>query len=499
MRKYSYFILASLGMILFSCSDALEIDQKGRLTEAAAFETIDDLQSGLLGTYGALDTSGEIQFNAVFTDEVSIGFDNGGQGLGDGSWAFILNNTSAAPNVFWSGFYGALNNVNILIEAANNYEIQEGEQAQFNNILGQALAIRAAVHHLVMTYYSPDLTDDSALAGILLDYVPTPSDQPLRNTNGEFYALIESDLSRAANLITEDQGNTFINDDFVTALRARVAAYKEDYMTAGPLAQSLLNKYPIADRAQYEAMFLDTDETENIFKLERTIGDNFDGQGATGSAVASGWAGANFAFVDATLDGSPYFEMSRVIFNLLDEDDIRYTVNVAPSSIIDEDYQNSENALQTDRLVIQKYVGSENQPLMNDLKVFRSSEMLFILAEASAQNNNLIGAAQRIKELRDARFGTDQELPNYANQQEAFAGILAERQIELAYEGHRYKDIKRLGVKAGVGVQRDPVDCSINGACALAPDDFRFTMPIPRIEIAGNPEIATQQNPGYEN
>jgi len=499
MRKYSYFILASLGMILFSCSDATEIDQKGRLTESAAFETIDDLQSGLLGTYGALDVSREIQFNAVFTDEVSIGFDNGGQGLGDGSWGFVMNNTTVAPNVFWGGFYGALNNVNILIEAANNYEIQEGEQVQFNNILGQALAIRAAVHHLVMTYYSPDLTDDGALAGILLDYVPTPSDQPLRNTNGEFYALIESDLSRAADLITEDQGNTFINDDFVTALRARVAAYKEDYATAAPLAQSLLDKYPIANRAQYEAMFLDTDETENIFKLERTIGDNYDGQGATGSAIAGGWAGANFAFVDATLDGSPYFEMSRVVFNQLDEDDIRFTVNVAPSSVIDEDYQNSANALQSDRLVIQKYVGSENQPLMNDLKVFRSSEMLFILAEARAQNSDFTGAAQLIKQLRDARFGTEQTAPSYTSQQEAFAGILAERQIELVYEGHRYKDIKRLGVKAGVGVQRDAVDCSLNGACSLAPNDFRFTLPIPRVEIAGNPEIAAQQNPGYEN
>lgn len=499
MRKYSFFLIASLIVILFSCSDATEIDQKGRLTEEAAFQTIDDLQSGLLGTYGVLDTSSEIQFNAVFTDELSIGFDNGGQGLGDGSWGFVLNNVSTAPNVLWAGFYSALNNVNILIEAANNYEVQDGEQVEYNNILGQALAIRAAVHHLVMTYFSPDLTDDSALAGILLDYVPTPSDQPLRNTNGEFYALIESDLIMAANLITEDLGNTFITDDFVTAMRARVAAYKEDYAVAEPFAASLLDKYPLANRAEYEAMFLDADESENIFKLERTIGDNYDGQGATGSAAAGGWAGANFAFVDATLGGSPYFEMGRVVFNQLDPDDIRYTVNISPTSVVDPNYTTSANALQSDILVIQKYVGSENQPLMNDLKIFRSSEMLFIMAEARAQNSDFQGAAQLIKQLRDARFGTDQPLPTYGSQQEAFAGILAERQIELVYEGHRYKDLKRLGVKAGVGIQRDAVDCSLNGACTLPASDFRFTLPIPRVEISGNPEIATQQNPGYEN
>lgn len=497
MKKYSLYVIACCALFLFSCSDATEIDQPGRLTESAAFETIDDLESGLLGTYGFLDTSSEIQFNAVFTDEVSIGFDNGGQGLGDGTWAFVMNNVSVAPNIFWAGFYASLNNVNILIEAANNYEVQDDELDQYNNILGQAFAIRAALHHIIMSYFSPDLTDDSALAGILLDFVPTPTDQLPRNTNGEFYALIDSDLNLAQSLITIDQGNTFINDDFVTALKARVAAYKEDYATAAPLAQSLLIDYPIANRAEYEAMFLDTDETENIFKLERTIGDNYDGQGVTGSAIASGWAGANFAFVDATADGSPYFEMGRAIFNQLDPNDIRYDVNVAPTSTVDPNYQTSPNALQSDRLIIQKYVGSENQALMNDLKVFRSSEMLFILAEARADSGDLTGAASFIDQLRDARFGADQGAPVYASQEEAFAGILAERQIELVYEGHRYKDIKRLGVRAGVGVQRDAVDCSINGACTLTPDDHRFTLPIPRSEISGNPVIADQQNPGY--
>ncbi len=497
MKRYSFSIIACATLFLFSCEDATEIDQPGRLTERAAFETIDDLEAGLLGTYGTLDTSSEIQFNAVFTDEVSIGFDNGGQGLGDGTWGFVLNNISAAPTSFWIGAYAGLNNVNILIEAVNNYEVQPGEEAQYNNILGQAYAIRAALHHFVMTYFSTDLTDDNALAGILLDFVPTPSDQLLRNTNGEFYALIQSDLNQAASLITVNAGNTFVNDDFVTALRARVAAYREDYATAAPLAQGLLNSYPLANRAEYEGIFLDVDDAEVIFKLERTIGDNYDGQGATGSAFAGGWAGANFAFVDATLNGSPYFEMGRAVFNQLDPNDIRYTVNVAPSSVIDTDYQTSPNALESDRLVIQKYVGSENQPLMNDLKVFRSSEMLFILAEARAQSNDLAGAAQLIKQLRDARFGTDQPLPSYGSQQAAFAGILAERQIELAFEGHRYRDLKRLGVKAGVGVERDPVDCALNGACTLPASDFRFTLPIPRSEIAGNPDIADQQNPGY--
>lgn len=501
MKKYSYLLLLALASIVVSCSDATDIDQPGRLSEEAAFESIEDFEQALTSTYGIMDATTEIQFNALFTDELSIGFDNGGQGLGDGTYGFVLTNVSAAPTALWTRSYSLLNNVNILIDAMSNYEIQDGEQSTYNNVLGQCLAIRAFAHHTVMTYWSTDLTDDSALAGILLDYVPTPTDKPLRNTNGEFYALIESDLSRAETLINLNQGEKFIGIDFVRALRARVAAYRGDYSTAASLAAGLVQSYPLANRAEYEAMFLDTGESEVIFELDRTIGDNFDGQGATGSAFAGGWAGANFAFVDATLDGSPYFEMGRTLFNQLDPADVRFDVNVAPSSIIDPNYQTSDNPRASDILVIQKYVGSDSQPLMNDLKIFRSAEMVMIQAEAAADAGNLNGpsnsTAAFIKQLRDARFGTDTALPNFANQQEAFAAILSERFIEFCFEGHRYKDLKRLGARAGVGVERDPIDCAVNGACTLPATDYRFTMPIPRSEIAGNPDIADQQNPGY--
>jgi hypothetical protein len=135
---------------------------------------------------------------------------------------------------------------------------------------------------------------------------------------------------------------------------------------------------------------------------------------------------------------------------------------------------------------------------MNDLKAFRSSEMLLILAEARAAAGNFTGAAILIKQLRDARFGSAQAQPIYANQAEAFAGILDERRIELSFEGHRYLDLKRLGTAANKGIERDMTDCTAqSGACTLPANDFRFALPIPIVEINGNPGIGDQQNPGY--
>ena len=60
-------------------------------------------------------------------------------------------------------------------------------------------------------------------------------------------------------------------------------------------------------------------------------------------------------------------------------------------------------------------------------------------------------------------------------------------------------DLKRLGVKAGVTIDRDPADCSIFNACSIPNTDYRFTMPIPGFEIGANAAIKSQQNPGYAN
>jgi hypothetical protein len=78
---------------------------------------------------------------------------------------------------------------------------------------------------------------------------------------------------------------TFVTKDFVTALRARMAAYRQDYTSAATFAQQLLAKYPIANRTQYTNMYTDTDNTEIIFKLDRADADRYDRQGNTGSVL----------------------------------------------------------------------------------------------------------------------------------------------------------------------------------------------------------------------
>ena len=488
--KKIIFSLFGLLLVFTSCENAIEITQPGLLDVSRTFETVADLDNGLLGVYDQFDYTPAIQFSANFTDEISIGFDSGGQGLA--LYGFQLNAASAISNAQWTNYYRALNFATRLIEAAPDVTIGDGEQAEYNRILGETLALRAWAHFELLTYFSPDLTNDGSLGVIVLDFVPSIDQRLERNTTGEVFTSIEADLTQAASLITEQSNSTFISLDFITALRARMAAYRGNYTQADQFAADLLSRYPIADRTQYADMFADSDDTEVIFKLLREPGDGYDGQGSTGSSFAGGWAGANFAFVSADLDGSPYFEMSNGLFNLLDPGDIRFDVLIEPTSELSGSDSDDGN-----KIAIGKYQGSQGQPLMNDLKVFRSSEMLLIRAEAAIANNDLPGAAAFIEQLRDARFDSDQPTPTYADANAAYQDLLTERRVELAYEGFRWVDLKRLGERSGLAaVERNPLDCAVNNVCSLPLNDVKFdAIPIPIVEIDGNSNIT--QTPGY--
>merc|ERR1712188_338563 len=243
-----------------------------------------------------------------------------------------------------------------------------------------------------------------------------------------------------------------------------MAAYREQYTLADGYAAELLESYDIADQTQYYNMYDDTDDTELIFALERTISDSYDGQGTAGG----GWAGSLFAF--ATPDDGFFMEMSRSVYNILalNTTDIRYSRNLnLPVLQPDPNYETNDAFINDDLLPVFKYPGSEGQPLMNDLKVFRSAEMLLIRAEAAV---------------------------TYGSQEEAFGAILDERRLELLFEGHRWVDLKRLGNRGNRSMDRDPRECSFY-SCAIDNDDYRFTLPIPISEIVANPEV--DQNPQY--
>jgi hypothetical protein len=129
-----------------------------------------------------------------------------------------------------------------------------------------------------------------------------------------------------------------------------------------------------------------------------------------------------------------------------------------------------------------KFFGKSGFLNTDNVPVIRHAEVLLIRAEAHFRTGNEASALNDINTLRTNRGLAPVTLTGNAILEE----ILNQRLAELAMEGHRFHDLKRLG--------RDVVkDPSVGFVLSIT--DFRVLAQIPNQELIGNPNM--QQNPGY--
>lgn len=508
MKKIKNILMfALLVSFVSSCDDAVDIVQDGELPYNETFETVKDMQQFLDGAvYGGVTNSSEIAFTSVFTDEVGIGPSNGGQEVD--LHRFQLNASSSYPGSIWLQHYSVINRVNRLLEGAeavtpvfddSDPDNIIDEVPAYNDILAQARAIRAYSYLQLLSYFSTDMADDSALGVMLLDFVPELTDKLPRVANSEIFALMEADLLFAsANIIAQTPVSyKYTSKTFVDAIYARMYLYRKNYPLAKQYAQAVVSGsgLQLSTRTVYPTIWTDAAGGETIFAVSRPIANTWED-------IAGTWY-----FNTTSATGGCFLDMGRNLYNLFPADnpingstinatDIRKPVIIDITRQEQSNYASAPNYVMGDILPINKYPGKGNTPLRNDLKLFRLSEMYFILAECAVAEGQLPVAAGYLKNVRDRRFATPQALPVYANATAAWADILLERRKELCFEGFRYLDIKRLGVLANQSIDRHPTDDAVKSSpTTISNTDYRFTLPIPQAEISANGTI--QQNPNY--
>ncbi|MBZ9651912.1 RagB/SusD family nutrient uptake outer membrane protein [Psychroflexus montanilacus] len=470
-RLHNIFLLSLFTVALVACSDELDRIPVDQATADSAFQTVDDLELGLSGIYDvfpapAVDGS-ILDINSLQSDNTKIGADSGGQKRD--IFNFEVTSQSAFVGNFYLRYNRLANRATRLIQSAESIEPELGEEQRYDFLLGQAYALRGYAFYELMRFFSPDLLDPNGVAVPYFDEVLLSGDFPARNTVSEVKQGIFKDLDIAEDLIGDNDDIFRTNADFVPFLRARVELITGEYENVLTIADDLIARYPLANREQYVDMFSDEDNTEVVFKREFVQAE---------ARIGGAWY--------FTGTGGAFIEMSNQLFNTLDTLDVRYQVN------LDVEGSDPEDNLH----LIGKYPGSGGFNFLNDFKAMRISEMHLMKAEAEARLDRLTDAAQSLKTLRDARFEDPQDLEVFGNRTEALQSVLDERRIELAFEGHRFIDLKRFRFDINQGLVRDPSDCIGSAPCTLATDDFRFTLPIPLDEVNSNPNI-NENNPGY--
>lgn len=547
MKNKVLILLFAIGGMFYSCSDAYDIPEKGGIyDEYEAFRNAEDVKRGLNTIYSSIPTATEINLGSIFTDEVSLGLSNGGQGLISGEYGFGMEAGSGFASSLWGSYYTMINRINRL-EAISNKLMEEtketGEINALKNNLAELYALRAFAHYKLFAYFTPDYVNGSGKSIIILDHVP-PYDYTYslpRNTVSEVKNFILDDLDRAETFRQALWADTrdYASAALLGAIRVKLYSMTEDWDEVLQYGQEIMNQYRLSNATEYRNLFGRVGSSAGLTEYEDVPGQTeviFRSKTTTNSGpnVVANW----YSVRARGEDGSAFYEMGRTLYNELDKldssmtgtafeprNDVRYNVNLVPDwgapikegTKVLTSYESASQSEYTaeDILLIGKYLGTVGAELRNDLHIFRVADILLAMAEARAAKGQLVGASTEPDDILNQytdvysiiytiRYNRSLDMslismPDVSNQQAAFKAILNERRVEFAFEGARYLDMKRLGVKAGSeGFTRYSKDCAVNGACNLPANSYKMTLPIPIGEMNGNKSLTqSDQNPGY--
>lgn len=388
----------------------------------------------------------------------------------------------------WGDAYNIIQDANLLINAVPDGVLPEATRDRYR---GEALAIRAFVmHHAVRTLgYEPTQTAARGFdLGIVVRTEPTQNvtdaDNRPRSTVADVYTQIRTDLGDAETLLAgiapTNANNVFANVAFVQGLGARVELYAGNWAGARDKAAAAIassGRLLASSAAGVDALFTTGGASEAIF---RVVVDPAT-EAIAGSNVNSGPAGYTsdqWVAQIPTQKLMALYEAGDHRLGWYEPCTIRAQGNTALTNCAPT---NSGN------LMITKFYGSKGN-FADDLPYMRLAELYLIQAEATAKAANDPDAGlTALNALRTARNASAVTAGTFANMTAFEDYILEERMRELAAEGHRFFDLKRLG--------RD-IPNTTAGSIKLRFDSHRMLGYIPA-GVVSLSQGQILQNPGY--
>lgn len=463
------FIVSSF---LVSCDQNLDLKPFNALETEVALQNPSDFTNAIRGVYSSMRGASYyggwyISTPDILADNLIISSEGRTSKQAIHYWNYSGNNTWA---LLWDQAYRTIYRANAILENLDNLD----EGAFRNNIEGEALALRALSHFDMARVYTKFPQHGAADMGV--PYV-TSTDVTLvpgRPSVQETYDNILNDFERARDIIAETNGDGRLGVDAVNGLLSRVYLYIQDYDGVISAASAALRGDPSVGSIDiFPGIWTDATNEGVAFKIRHTEAD--------GTAV-----GVEYSQTGTTGVRSEYVA-AYDFFQMYQENDVRTSTYFSTSLFADKLFNH-----------IAKYFGRETGSLnVVDTKVLRWAEVYLNRAEAYAAKGMDTEALADLDVVRSQRY-TDFASGNETGQALKDA-IQLERRLELAFEGHRFFDLKRQGLpvdRSSFGDLADGTGVTLPAEALLLPaDDPRFQLPLPQAELNANPNM--MQNPGY--
>lgn len=439
-------IVALLGLFT-GCDKYLDLEPSQSISENIALTSDKNVKNVLVGAYSQFDNPAIYGGNILRNAEL-LGGDGEIQWVGTYiDPRQIFNKTMLAANsesyVQWRDSYDVINIANNILSA-----LEVVNEADRDRIEGEALFLRGLMYFDLVRFFAEqyEFGTNNTQYGVPLILTPTQgineSSFVGRNTVEDIYNQVITDLTSAASKLPADN-DVYASSGAATALLARVYLQKGDYTNARDAANTVIGDGNYSLLTTYAACFnKDNNTAEDIFVTQITPQDRMSSMTEFFSVPQYGGRDGDIDILSGHTD-------------LYSAGDTRLDLFFIGNGALRCGKWNNQ------------YGG---------INLIRLAEMYLIRAECNQRLGTTIGATPLVDyNAIHERAGLT------AAGSVTLDDILLERRLELAFEGFRIHDIRRLHQNVGLM----PYD---------APE---LLFPIPSRELDANPELKDQQNPGY--
>lgn len=487
MYKLNKILTAFLVLAMLSAcnKDFLDLAPLDQGSVALSYKTPESANQALMGIYDV--TQGNAQDFARLTERTtdnaitqpSVG---GAAGLTAVSLRELINFQYSSENEFmnnvWNSYYRGIAASNQLLERIEG--IPFPDPALKDQYIGEAKFLRAYFYFNLVRFFG----------GVPLSLTeikdPAEAFALTRGTEEEIYQAISTDLADASSkLPLQYTGNALgrITQGAAKALLAKVYLTSNNAALALPLLRELTTApYKYTLMPTYPEVFSTDNTAESVFEIQyvNNIIVNEGNSLATFFFTNDGTIGKDIYGAGYTGPGGPgHVLASPDLYNSYEATDARraYTILVYPSSI---EKINVNIVRKYNRLPANGIGGADD-----NIIVLRYADVLLMLAEAINETNNgpTAEAYDAVDKVRlRAKVTPWARTLDYNTFK---TNLLEERRKELAFEFHRWFDLKRFGKLVELlQLKKYPIQ------------PFHVLFPIPRQQVEINP-VNVPQNPGY--